>query len=261
MRRFERRASHERDHPMRRPLGTGLPRLLTGNGTDDTIYDLTSAPSDLQSRVNLVTLYAFCPGGVPGGDTVEISLNGTLLTSFSIGTDLVAYQTDARAARKILDRFPMRGSVALTVTSSAVAGVQDVYIVGYVELEGVLDPPQPIRPFQPGALVSPYTYEPAYIAGGVPASIDVHAIEEGYIDEITLWVRATGVASPQLVIDDGSNPAVSMDLTTIASLTADQSMLLLDGIPIQGQGPNAGISIEGPAPADTIMVWGSFSRR
>jgi hypothetical protein len=250
---------------MRQPLGTGLPRKLTGNNTQDTVYDLRTAPSDLQSRVNLVTLYAFIPGGTPGASVLDLSIidsspTTVLLGSYPLATNLIAYQDDARACRKILDRFPLRGEAAIQVTTDALQANQLVYVFGFVELEGVYEPPRPTRPFQPGALVSPYTYMPVYSNAGVPGSGVVHAFEEGYIDEVTLTLRATGLASPLLTFSDGA-VSESLDLVSIGTLTDTDAFTLLEGIPMQAIDAGAGITYSATEGPDILMVWGSFTRR
>jgi hypothetical protein len=243
---------------MRMPLGTGLPILLTGNSTYDTVYSLVNAISDLQSRVNLVTLYAIVVDGTPGASdlNLRVTADGTdyLLSTFTLA-DLVTYQSSNRAMRKVLDRFPLRGNASISVMTDVDPVTQSVYLVGYVELEGSYEPTRPIRPFQPGALTTPYTYAPVNIAFASPAV--VHAFEEGYTDEITLHFRTAGLLSPKLTFDDGAS---SITLTLSAMAQNDETWTLLEGIPIQAQG-SGGITAEAPLVTDVILVWGTFTRR
>lgn len=250
---------------MRRPLGTGLPILLTGNATVDTIYDLSLQPPSLQERVNFLTLFALQQGdGDSSGDLIVLG-GGASLNRLDNGALVTAQQADANSgAIKILDRFPMRGPMSVTIANTADPAVQLAHVFGYLEIEGENDPPQALRALQPSnTLVAPYTTPPTALSGVEP-STPVHLMQTGFTDEITLYVGSGSAAlSPHIVFTDGVS-SVDINITEVFGTTAGGSLragLFFDGIPMLALAAGAGIYLYNTAAPDLSVAWGYFNRK
>lgn len=250
---------------MRRPLGTGLPILLTGNSIADPIYDLSLQPASLQERMNFLTLYALQQGDGDASGNLSIIGGGAGLNLLSNSDLFDAQQAGAGpGAIKILDRFAMRGDMSVTVTNTAVPANQLTHVFGYLEIEGENDPPQALRALQPSnTLVSPYTTDPVTL-NGVQSSTPVHILEEGFTDEITLFVgTGSSAASPHLVFSDGVD-SIDIDIGSVFGVSAQfflRSGKLFDGIPMLALADGAGISMYNTSAGDISAAWGYFNRR
>lgn len=251
---------------LRRPLGNGLPIPLTGLSTADVIYDLTSATEDTQQRVHLVTLYAIALSGDRSGTlSIQTIADGSNYQLVRRGMDqLRDAQINGFEMVKVLDRYPLRGDASIQASLSADPGDQGCVIVGYVELEGVANPAQAVRPLQPSnTLVSPYTTTPT-VRAGIAAATQVHLLEQGRTDEITLygWIGTAGL-SPHLVFSDGVTTVdINVgDLFATAGSGVTRSGKILDGIPMLGAGAGGGIQAYTDGATDQMVLYGSFIRR
>ena len=248
---------------MRRPLGTGLPFQLTGSSTVDTVFDMSAQPAALQQQFLFLTLYLIIPDGDDSGalDIVQTAdgVDATLLDGVT-----VAYYKSLQVSRssvvKVLDRLPLRGDSVLTMLTSGDPANQPVFVCGYLE-DGQADPPKQLRGLQPSNdLVEPFTYGAVQIEDTDTAT--VHVLENGYIDEITLYLRAgNSASSPHLLMSDGVN-SIDIDLGNDGiSGNWQEAALILDGIPVQAQADGGGISLQTTAGSDVMCAWGYFTRR
>jgi hypothetical protein len=245
---------------MRRPLGTGIPFQLTGNGTPDIVFDMNTQPAALQDRFVFLTLFAIVPNGDTTGDVIIEQVGAsTIMLQTAAVTGLLTRLASEQASPKVLDRFPVRGDSLVQVTASAAPGDQVVYMCGYIEVEGESEPSKGLRGLQASnTLVTPFTYTPVDLEEVQP-STPVHLFSNGFTDEITMFVRVSGLASPHVVVNDGVN---SLDMN-LAALGGDENIpiKLFDGIPMQAQAAGGSISGYTTAVIDTLVAWGYFNRR
>lgn len=226
---------------MRRPIfGNGFPKLLP-NAVDVTaspdsgltVFDLRNTPPDVQSRVFLVTLYAYFNKAVPPSTELNIAQQNGNLPAFQVAR-AVPSEFSFIPPVKVLDRFPLRGPQRLVAGQLGDVLPASVYVWGYVELEDVSLPiPQGLRPLQPAP--TPVT---PFFGGSLdlpvsPDPVTIHQPSNGYIDEITLRYEALDL-SALLVMGAESMPILFSEPPSPVFLAPS---LVFDGIPMMSSSP------------------------
>lgn len=247
---------------MRRPLfSTGVPQnppelasIVAAPDSALSVLDLRELSTDLQSVTHFVTLYALNQTS-GSGDVVDIAWRSGDDTPILLATITLEAGQGLNGPVKVLDRFPLRGNAQLLIS----ADVGDTpFVYGYFELEDRSAAKILSRPLQPGALVSPFTYEPGVVVDSDPDPVTIHTLSSTYVDEVTvdLTARGTGSLTGYLVVNDGESTA------TLEFEAMDDAVRVFDGIPLIGAtSSGAAISISpGADSGDTVVAWGTFSR-
>jgi len=242
---------------MRRPLfDTGLPRLLSGSSTWDTVLSLADMDPGLRSPVRGLTLYVVKPSGGAAAQTVRVQAE-----DLDSGQTVELYSQSFGAGSvnvvQVLDRYPLRGNVRVQIGASGDPATEPLYAAGYYQIEGERTIPVEYRPLQPMLrIVEPNYISPEQDGAGIT---QIHAFDPRYIDVLRLWSSGTG-PSPKLVLADG------LQAVEIPFDTAGNVGLAFAGIPfrpasgatVAGFAP--GIYLKGEADPDRMIGWGMFIR-
>lgn len=223
---------------MRRPLTTnGVPLVQTTQGVSyDTIFDVNDLDPDY---VYAVTLFAWT--GVSAGNVISVGLvtdGVNVPLGIWNGTNIDAYRANGNGAVKVLDRVPMRGNQQLGVAMFTDGGDGTAWF-GYFERVGAAPVPVPIRPLQPGELVSPFNAAPTAIispADGSTLTATIHALDtaEEKLDFFTLYIACSApaalVGSPSctLKVPGGVDMVIPIEVGVVGS-----PLKVYEGVPVR----------------------------
>lgn len=250
---------------MRRPLfGNGIPRAASATVANEplTVLDLRPLSDEAKSRVHGLTLFAvvYPRTGLPSG-AGRITVTASDGTTGVIAQELTLPALQETTVVPLLDRYPMRGDMLVTVAQDEDGDLMPVYYYGYFQVDGERPVPVEYRPLQPEANTvgaEPYTYLPANVEGVGSAAL--HALTTKYIDLVEVTVSANGVLADNdtfLTLTDG--------VDTAAIRIRSAFIKIFDGIPMRGgptqvNGAGGSISIANGHVNDEFWAWGRFLR-
>jgi len=192
---------------------TGLPQaaqqldfVVPAGNDPNVILDLTEIPEDLRDRSFVVTLFALAEGS-GSFDTVNVGLQDDEDNIYELFT---GSPRDFSGGQKIVDRFPLRGSLRMLAGVPSGYGGDPAWFYGYYELDGTEPGDVRFRPPEPvlgsvGDNQFPFTYTPVAIDSNISEQA-VHAFSNVYLDETELYVAGYdpgGLNGTRLIIVDG----------------------------------------------------------
>lgn len=177
---------------MRRPLfGNGIP--VPVGLAPVQVFDTTDLDPPNEQHSYALTLY-FWEGvnaDVALGFKAYVVTAGSPITYLAVdATNLLTKKLTPNGAALVIDRLVLRGDQQVFVQTTA-GGSGHVY--GYFEMDGAVEEVERYRPLQPSNnLVTPFNATPAVLllAPSATSTVDVHALDPDYIDQLELTIAA-----------------------------------------------------------------------